>query len=109
MEKILDEIGETEAKDVATETLTSFDRDIVLDILSFNELFIACGETYKFHLLIAHIATMTRHLNALYVNTPKLKETPENERVARIKIIRTSLEIIRYTATILSMPLPEEM
>ncbi len=107
--KILDEIGETEAKDVATETLTSFDRDIVLDILSFNELFIACGETYKFHLLIAHIATMTRHLNALYVNTPKLKETPENERVARIKIIRTSLEIIRYTATILGMPLPEEM
>lgn len=107
--KILDEIGETEARDVTTETLTSFDRDIVLDILSFNELFIACGETYKFHLLIAHIATMTRHLNALYVNTPKLKETPENERVARIKIIRTSLEIIRYTATILGMPLPEEM
>jgi len=52
---------------------------------------------------------MTRHMNALYVNTPKLKETPENERAARIAIVHTCLEIIRYTATILGMPLPEEM
>lgn len=52
---------------------------------------------------------MARHLNALYVNTPKLKETSENERAARIKIIRTSLEIIRSTSHILGIPLPEEM
>lgn len=52
---------------------------------------------------------MARHLNALYVNTPKLKETPENERIARIKTIETCLEIIRYTSNILGMPLPEEM
>jgi len=52
---------------------------------------------------------MTRHLNALYVNTPKLKDTPEHERMTRIKIITTSLEIIAYTAKILGMPLPSEM
>ena len=80
-----------------------------MDILGFNEIFENCATSYKFHLLIAHIAAMTRHLNALYVNTPKLKETPENERIARIKIIQTSLEIISYTAKILGMPLPQEM
>lgn len=80
-----------------------------MDILGFNEILENCGTSYKFHLLIAHIATMTRHMNALYVNTPKLKETPENERAARIAIVHTCLEIIRYTATILGMPLPEEM
>lgn len=52
---------------------------------------------------------MARHLNALYVNTPKLKEAGEEERSARIKIIETSLGIILYTANILGMPLPEEM
>lgn len=52
---------------------------------------------------------MTRHLNALYVNTPKLKETPENERVARIAIIRTCLQIIESTTEIIGMPLPSEM
>lgn len=81
----------------------------MLDILGFNELLENCGESYKFHLLIAHIGTMTRHLNALYVNTPKLIETPENERVTRIEIIRTCLEIIESTAQIIGMPLPSEM
>lgn len=89
--------------------MTAFDRDIIMDILGFNELLENCGESYKFHLLIAHIATMTRHLNALYVNTPKLKETPENERVARIAIVHTCLGIIESTAAIIGMPLPSEM
>lgn len=80
-----------------------------MDILGFNEVLENCGTSYKFHLLIAHIATMTRHMNALYVNTPKLKETPENERAARRAIIQTCLEIIEYTTGILGMPLPEEM
>lgn len=52
---------------------------------------------------------MTRHLNALYVNTPKLKETPENERVARMTIISTCLGIIESTAEIIGIPLPSEM
>lgn len=52
---------------------------------------------------------MTRHLNALYANTPKLKETPENERAARVSIVRSSLTIIEYTANILGIPLPTEM
>lgn len=52
---------------------------------------------------------MTRHMNALYVNTPKLKETPEKERAARIAIVRTCLDIIKYTTEILGMPLPSEM
>ncbi len=80
-----------------------------MDILGFNEIFESCGTSYKFHLLIAHIATMTRHMNALYVNTPKLKETPEKERAARIAIVRTCLDIIKYTTEILGMPLPSEM
>ena len=109
--KILDEIGsESTINDkLSTTKLTPFDRDVILDILGFNELLENCGTSYKFHILIAHLATMTRHLNALYVNTPKLKETPENERLARINIVHTSLEIIRYTANIIGMPLPEEM
>lgn len=77
--------------------------------MGFNEVLETCGTSYKFHLLVAHLATMTRHLNALYVNTPKLKETPENERAARMSIVQTCLEIIRYTAEILGLPLPEEM
>jgi arginyl-tRNA synthetase len=109
--KILDEIGpvqtiEHQSLDIG---LTPFDRDVVTDIMGFNEVFENCGTTYKFHLLIAHLATMTRHLNALYANTPKLKETIENERIARIKIIQNSLKIIQYTANIIGMPLPEEM
>lgn len=107
--KILDEIGEVWSLKFKVWSLTPFDRDLIMDILGFNEVFESCGTSYKFHLLIAHIATMTRHMNALYVNTPKLKETPENERAARIAIVHTCLEIIRYTATILGMPLPEEM
>lgn len=80
-----------------------------MDILGFNEVLLNCGTSYKFHLLIAHIATMTRHMNALYVNTPKLKETTENERAARIAIVHTCLSIINYTADIIGMPLPTEM
>lgn len=93
----------------ADSLLSVYDREVVMDILSFNELLENCGESYKFHLLIAHIATMTRHLNALYVNTPKLKDTPENERRMRTKIISTALEIIESTCKILGMPLPQEM
>lgn len=80
-----------------------------MDILGFNELLGNCGETYKFHLLVAHLATMARHLNALYVNTPKLKDTQENERYMRTKIISTALEVIESTCKILGMPLPQEM
>lgn len=80
-----------------------------MDILGFNEVLQSCGTSYKFHLLIAHIATMTRHMNALYVNTPKLKETPEHERAARIAIVHLCLDMITYTASILGIPLPEEM
>ncbi len=107
--KILSEIGEIPKADTTDSSLTPFDRDLVLDILGFNELLENCGTSYKFHILIAHLATMTRHLNALYANTPKLKETPDNERAVRMDIIHTCLEIIRYTANILGMPLPEEM
>ena len=52
---------------------------------------------------------MTRHMNALYVYTPKLKETSEHERAARIAIVHLCLDIITYAASILGMPLPEEM
>jgi len=107
--KILNEINSNEQTSLSDSVLTIFDRDLILDILGFNELLENCGESYKFHLLIAHIATMTRHLNALYVNTPKLKETPENERVARMAIIHTCLGIIESTAEIIGMPLPSEM
>lgn len=80
-----------------------------MDILGFSEVLEASGSSYKFHLLVAHLATMARHLNALYVNTPKLIETPEAERATRIQIIETCLGIIRDTSQILGMPLPEEM
>jgi arginyl-tRNA synthetase len=89
--------------------LTVFDRDLILDILSFNDVLENCGTSYKFHLLITHLATMARHLNALYVNTPKLKDTSDTERAARVSIIRQCLDIIEYTTKILGMPLPEEM
>jgi arginyl-tRNA synthetase len=107
--KILNEINSNEQTSLSDSVLTIFDRDLILDILGFNELLENCGESYKFHLLIAHIATMTRHLNALYVNTTKLKETPENERVARMTIIHTCLGIIESTGEIIGMPLPSEM
>ncbi len=106
--KILDEISEI-GKIEASSSLTPFDRDLVMDILGWNEVFENCGTSYKFHLLLAHIAIMTRHMNALYVNTPKLKETPGHERAARIHIVHTCLEIIRYTGKIIGMPLPDEM
>jgi arginyl-tRNA synthetase len=80
-----------------------------MDILGFNEVLENCGTSYKFHLLVAHLATMTRHMNALYVNTPKLKETPESERASRIAIVNTCLGIIKYTTAILGIPLPTEM
>lgn len=105
----MNEIGETPKSELTNTIFTSFDRDLVLDILIFNELLQNCGETYKFHILIAHLTSMARHLNALYVNTPKLKETPETERMGRIRVIHTCLYIIRYTTNILGMPLPDEM
>jgi arginyl-tRNA synthetase len=107
--KILDEINEAGSMKFEVWSLTPFDRDLIMDILGFNEIFESCGTSYKFHLLIAHIATMTRHMNALYVNTPKLKETPIQERAARIAIVHTCLDIIKYTTDILGMPLPSEM
>lgn len=105
----MNEIGETPKSELTNTIFTSFDRDLVLDILGFNEILQNCGETYKFHILIAHLTSMARHLNALYVNTPKLKETPNNERAARMQIIHTCLDIMHYTTNILGMPLPEEM
>lgn len=109
--KILTEIqtGHEKKSETDETLLTVYDREVVMDILSFNELLDNCGETYKFHLTVAHLATMARHLNALYVNTPKLKDTPENERHMRMQIIRTALEIIAFSCQILGMPLPEEM
>lgn len=80
-----------------------------MDILSFNEVFETCGTNYKFHLLVAQLATMARHLNALYVNTPKLKDTPAHERGTRIGIVQACLNIIKYTTDILGIPLPTEM
>lgn len=44
---------------------------------------------------------MARHLNALYVNTPKLKDASEAERAARVMIVDTCLGIIEYTSRIL--------
>jgi arginyl-tRNA synthetase len=113
--KILNEVSEKTQNNADTplhiplSTLTVYDREVVMDILSFNELLENCGESYKFHLMVAHLATMARHLNALYVNTPKLKDTPENERHMRMQIVRTALEIIAFSCQILGMPLPEEM
>ncbi len=89
--------------------LSVFDRDLIMDIIGFNEILEACGKNYKFHLLTAHLATIARHLNALYANTSKLTETPDTERAVRIKIIKSTLEIIRYATSILGIPLPTVM
>ena len=81
----------------------------MLDILGFEDVLAQCATTYKFHLLIAHITTTARHLNALYVNTLKLKDTSEAERYTRIKILSQVLQMIEYTCAIVSIPLPREM
>ena len=52
---------------------------------------------------------MARHLNALYVNTPKLRDTIPEERNERIRIVSLCLAIISYTCAIVNIPLPEEM
>jgi arginyl-tRNA synthetase len=93
----------------STLPLTSYDKDLVLDILGFEDVLVQCATTYKFHLLIAHITTTARHLNALYVNTPKLRDSEPAERAMRMKIIAQTLEMIRYSCEIVSIPLPGEM
>jgi arginyl-tRNA synthetase len=75
-------------------SLTAYDKDLVLDILGFQDVLTQCSETYKFHLLIAHITTTARHLNALYVNTPKLRDSSPAERAMRMQIIAQTLEMI---------------
>jgi len=55
------------------------------------------------------MTTTARHLNALYVNTPKLKDTSEAERCTRMKILSQVLQMIEYACTIVSIPLPGEM
>jgi arginyl-tRNA synthetase len=93
----------------STTQLTQYDKDLVLDILGFEDVLSQCAETYKFHLLIAHITTTARHLNALYVNTPKLRDSEPVERAMRMQIISQTLEMIRYSCDIVSIPLPREM
>ncbi len=107
--KILNEIGKISGAETTESTLTTFDRDLILDILGFNDILKNCEKSYKFHLLIAHLATMSRHLNALYANTEKLVDTKKEERLARIMIVRTCLNIIESTTKIIGMPLPSEM
>ncbi len=109
--KILDEMGaqETTTDDIPQGQLTSFDRDIVLDIMGFNALLSASATSYKFHILVAHLALLARHLNALYVNTPKLKDTSGAEKAMRMHIVQKSLSIIEFCASILGIPLPSEM
>ncbi len=89
--------------------LTLYDKDLILDLLGFGDVLIQCTETYKFHLLIAHITTTARHLNALYVNTPKLRDSSPEERAMRMQIISQILDMIRYSCDIVSIPLPREM
>lgn len=110
-QKMLQEFGFDKNIETLPSTLplTSYDKDLVLDILGFEDVLAQCAETYKFHLLIAHITTTARHLNALYVNTPKLKDTSESERYMRMKILSQVLTMIEYTCTIVSIPLPKEM
>jgi arginyl-tRNA synthetase len=107
--KVLSDVPERWTLNIEHWTLTVFDRDLIMDILSFNEVLIATWTSYKFHLIVAHITTMARHLNALYVNTPKMKDTPEAERATRAHIVHACLEIIEYTTKILGIPLPSEM
>lgn len=77
-----------------------YDQDSILDILAFEDILHQCAITYKFHLLIAYITTIARHLNALYVNTTKLKDATEDEKNMRMCIINKALEIIRYSCAI---------
>lgn len=108
--KMLQEFGFT--KNDTSESsisLTPYDRDLILDILAFDDILLQCADTYKFHLLIAHLTTTARHLNALYVNTPKLKDSSPEERNMRMQIIAQALEMIRYACEIVSIPLPSQM
>ncbi|MEI6711812.1 MAG: arginine--tRNA ligase [bacterium] len=109
--KMLQEFGYNKTLETLPSTLplTSYDKELVLDILGFEDVLAQCAETYKFHLLIAHITTTARHLNALYVNTPKLRDSSPEERAMRMQIIAQTLEMIRYSCDIVSIPLPREM
>jgi arginyl-tRNA synthetase len=109
--KMLQEFGHDKSATTLPSTLplTSYDKELVLDILGFEDVLAQCAETYKFHLLIAHITTTARHLNALYVNTPKLRDSSPEERATRMQIIAQTLEMIRYSCEIVSIPLPREM
>lgn len=109
--KMLQEFGYDKNIEISSYTipLTTYDKDLVLDILGFQDVLTQCAETYKFHLLIAHITTTARHLNALYVNTPKLRDSSSEERTMRMQIIAQTLEMIRYSCEIVSIPLPREM
>ncbi len=89
--------------------MTPYDKDLIMDILGFQDVLLQCSATYKFHLLMAHITTTARHLNALYVNTPKLRDSGEEERNMRMHIITQTLDMIRYSCEIVSIPLPKEM
>lgn len=110
-QKMLQEFGFDTNTQIPSNTppLTSYDKDLVLDILGFVDILAQCAETYKFHLLIAHITTTARHLNALYVNTPKLRDSAPEERGMRMKILSQVLQMIEYTCAIVSIPLPREM
>lgn len=101
--KILEEnIAEELTIHLYNEThLTMYDRDCIIDALRFGEIINVCGQTYKFHLLVAHLAQISRHLNALYVNTPKIKDTPQKERVIRLSIVKANLAIIELACKIL--------
>lgn len=109
--KMLQEFGYDKNTEIPSNSvpLTSYDKELVLDILGFADVLTQCAETYKFHLLIAHITTTARHLNALYVNTPKLRDSSSEERAMRMRIIAQTLEMIRYSCEIVSIPLPKEM
>lgn len=111
-QKMLTEFGydaNTVLQDNASIPLTSYDKDLILDILGFKDILDQCAITYKFHLLIAHLTTTARHLNALYVNTPKLRDTSELERALRMRIIAQTLSMIQSACSIVSIPLPREM
>jgi len=109
--KMLQEFGYDKNRQISSGVipLTQYDKDLILDILGFEDVIAQCAETYKFHLLIAHITMTARHLNALYVNTPKLRNSSPEERNMRMQIIAQALQMIQYSCEIVSLPLPREM
>ena len=88
---------------------TQEEKELIIKLSQYKDILEETAKNLYPHILANYLYELTKIFNNFYNNTPVLKETDEDKKLARLKLIDKTTKIIKDWFDILAIKLPQKM